>query len=231
MCDKKKLLQEYLNTRKDAGESGFWIEKNVVCKSDELESLKQKALSCAACPLGQYRLNACFGNGNPEADLMFIGEGPGFEEDHRGVVFVGRAGKLLDKIIESTLGLKRKEVYITNIVKCHPMKDPKNPEKRGNDRPPSEEEANTCIELYLKKQISIIRPKIIAALGSPSAKMLLKTETGITGIRGQEFERNFADFKARIIPTYHPAYLLRNPPKKKEVFEDMKLIRSMLCGT
>ncbi|MBN2407224.1 MAG: uracil-DNA glycosylase [Elusimicrobia bacterium] len=189
--------------------------------------VRKEVLNCRKCALGSQRLNACFGDGNEKTGIMFIGEGPGFEEDHRGHVFVGRAGKLLDKIISTTLGLERKDVFITNIVKCHPMKDPSNPEKRMNDRPPSEDEIAQCIP-YLRRQIELICPRVIVALGSPSAKTLLGTTEGITRLRGRVFDLEFNGVKVKLVPTYHPAYLLRNPTKKSEVLEDTKIIRSLL---
>ena len=187
-----------------------------------LEGLKAIVDKCRKCGLGKNRLNAVFGTGDPKARLMFVGEGPGFDEDHKGEPFIGRAGQLLTKIIES-IGLKREEVYIANIVKCHPMIDPSDPEKRGNDRPPMPEESITCLP-YLDKQIELINPKVICTLGNSSAQRMLETETGISKIRGV-----FTEYKGiKLMPTYHPAALLRNPNLKKDVWEDMKLIREAL---
>ena len=187
-------------------------------KGKLLSDYEKKICSCQKCALGKSRTKFVFGEGNPDAILMFVGEGPGFDEDHQGRPFVGRAGQLLTKIIEST-GFKREEVFIANLVKCHPMKDPSDPEKRGNDRPPAPEEIAECLP-YLNKQIEIIHPKIICALGSYSAKTLLATEEGISTLRG--------NFRLRdgilVMPTYHPAALLRNPNWKKEVWSDMKKI-------
>jgi DNA polymerase len=163
-----------------------------------------------------------FGTGNPKAELLFIGEGPGFDEDHKGEPFVGRAGQLLTKIIES-IGLKREEVYIANIVKCHPVIDPTDPEKRGNDRPPTPEEISSCLH-FLEEQIELIKPKVICVLGNSAARTLLATEEGISKLRG--VFREYRGFK--LMPTYHPAALLRNPSLKKDVWEDMKLIRAAL---
>jgi DNA polymerase len=189
--------------------------------------LEEEVKGCRKCPLGSVRINACFGNGNVESKIMFIGEGPGYEEDHKGMVFIGRAGKLLEKIIETTLGLKRSEVYITNIVKCHPMKDPSDPEKRGNDRAPVPAEVKACFP-YLIEQINLIKPKVIVTLGSPASKTMLDTDKGITSIRGKIFDVKYGDLEAKLVPTYHPAYLLRNPPKKSEMYEDTKVIKSLL---
>ncbi|MFW6129541.1 MAG: uracil-DNA glycosylase [Atribacterota bacterium] len=197
-------------------------------KQKLIEELKTKVQECKECPLGEYRLNPCFGNGSYHAELMFVGEGPGYDEDHQGEVFVGRAGKLLDRILDKVLGLKRKNVFITNIVKCHPMKDPLHPNKRGNDRPPSEEEANICSGLYLINQIKLIKPRIIVTLGSTATKVMLDTQKGITRSRNKVYNKTYDDFEVKLVCTYHPAYLLRFPAKKKEEFEDFKLIRSLL---
>ena len=187
-----------------------------------LENLRDTVNKCRKCGLGKCRLKAVFGTGNPRAELMFVGEGPGFDEDHKGEPFIGRAGQLLTKIIEA-IGMKREDVYIANIVKCHPMIDPSDPEKRGNDRPPSPEEVNCCFP-YLEKQIELIKPKVICTLGNSSAQTMLGTFTGISKLRGR-----FVEYKdVKLMPTYHPAALLRNPSLKKEVWEDMKLIRDVL---
>jgi DNA polymerase len=188
----------------------------------QLEEFREKICTCRKCPLGNTRLNFVFGVGNPDAQLMFIGEGPGFDEDHKGEPFVGKAGQLLNRIIEA-IGMKREEVYIGNIVKCHPMKDPSDNEKRGNDRPPTPVEMEACIA-YLERQIEIIQPKIICLLGSTAAKGILKTETGISKLRGK-----FTEYKGiRTMPTYHPAALLRDPSLKKDVWEDMKKLKAAL---
>lgn len=187
-----------------------------------LEELKKTALKCKACGLSKSRLNVVFGSGNPKAALLFIGEGPGFDEDHKGEPFIGRAGQLLTKIIES-IGLTREEVYIANIVKCHPVIDPSDPEKRGNDRPPTPEEISSCLH-FLEEQIELIKPKVICVLGNSAARTLLATEEGISKLRGV-----FTEYKGhKLMPTYHPAALLRNPSLKKDVWEDMKLIRAAL---
>jgi uracil-DNA glycosylase len=151
-----------------------------------------------------------------------VGEGPGFDEDHQGRPFIGKAGQLLTKIIEA-MKFSREEVYIANIVKCHPMINPKNPELRGNDRPPEKEETETCMP-YLLEQIELIDPEIICTLGNPSSQALLGTPETISKIRGRIFE-----FRGRkLIPTYHPAALLRNPGLKAPVWSDMKLLMANL---
>jgi uracil-DNA glycosylase family 4 len=192
-------------------------------KAVALEEFKKQISKCKKCGLGNSRLNLVFGEGNPEAELMFVGEGPGFDEDHQGRPFVGRSGQLLTKIIEA-IGFRREDVFIANIVKCHPMKNPSDPESRGNDRPPTEEESSTCIS-HLEKQIDIIKPLIICTLGSSSTRTLLKTDETISTIRGKF--RLFNDIT--LMPTYHPAALLRNPNLKKDVWEDMKAVRDELA--
>lgn len=185
---------------------------------EELDNIKQKVSCCKKCSLGKTRLNAVFGSGAVNANLMFVGEGPGYDEDHKGEPFIGRAGQLLTKII-SAMNYKRETVYISNIVKCHPMIDPHNPEKRSNDRSPSLEEMKTCIP-YLEMQLEIIKPKIIVTLGACSTKGLLNNEEPISKIRGE-----LKEYKGiKLIPTFHPAALLRNPNLKKAVWEDMKKV-------
>ncbi|OEG70876.1 hypothetical protein ATZ36_14285 [Candidatus Endomicrobiellum trichonymphae] len=184
--------------------------------------MKEKVGSCKKCPLGEKRLNAVFGYGSPDADLMFVGEGPGYDEDHIGKPFVGRAGQLLTKIIEA-MGLTRESVYIANIVKCHPMIDPSNPEKRSNDRPPTLKEMEIC-RSYLDMQLEIIKPEIIVTLGASSTKGLLNSIEPISRIRGSV--RKYKGIK--LMPTFHPAALLRNQDLKKFVWEDMKRVMRYL---
>ena len=168
---------------------------------------------CSRCKLhAQGRRQVVFGVGNPDADLMFVGEGPGADEDIQGEPFVGRAGQLLTKIIEA-IELTRGDVYIANVVKCRPP----------NNRNPEPDEVEQC-EPFLFRQIEIIRPRVIVALGKFAAQCLLKTDAPITRIRGREF--TYRD--AVLIPTYHPAYLLRNPSAKRDVWEDMKRVRAIL---
>lgn len=183
-------------------------------QEDTLESIRVDLGDCTRCVLHEKRTNLVFGVGNPKADLMFIGEGPGSEEDRQGLPFVGPAGQLLTKIINA-IDLSRDEVYITNVVKCRP---PRN-------RDPEPEEVAEC-RPFLNRQVDAIQPKVICALGRVAAQNLLETDEGITHIRGRIFPyRN-----AKLVPTFHPAYLLRNPEKKRECWEDMKLIRRLLHG-
>jgi DNA polymerase len=168
---------------------------------------------CSRCKLHTLgRTQVVFGVGNPNADLMFVGEAPGADEDIQGEPFVGRAGQLLTKIIEA-IDLKREDVYIANVIKCRPP---------GN-RNPEPDEVERC-EPFLFRQIDVIKPRVIVALGKFAAQCLLKTDAPITRIRGREF--TYRD--AVLIPTYHPAYLLRNPSAKREVWEDMKKVRALL---
>jgi DNA polymerase len=168
---------------------------------------------CRRCKLHTLgRKQIVFGVGNPHADLMFVGEAPGADEDQQGIPFVGRAGQLLTKIIEA-IGLTRDDVYIANVIKCRP------PQNRN----PEPDEVDTC-EPFLFRQIDVIKPKVIIALGKFGAQTLLRTDAPISRLRGQVH-----DFRgAKLIPTFHPAYLLRNPSSKREVWEDMKMARGLL---
>ena len=193
--------------------------------NDSWEKLFEEASSCTACELCQTRTNCVFGTGNREADVLFVGEAPGEQEDKTGTPFVGRAGQLLDKYLYAVdirqlldkylyaVDIPRESVYIANILKCRP---PKN-----RDPLPAEEDA--CIE-FLRRQVRLIRPKVIVCLGRISAMRLIKPDFKITKEHGQWFERgNFL-----ITAVYHPALLLRDPRKKEEMMEDMKQIRKKL---
>ena len=177
-----------------------------------LAEVRKELGDCKRCKLHRTRRTIVFGEGNEKATLMFIGEGPGFDEDVQGRPFVGKAGQLLTKIIQS-INLPREKVYIANIIKCRP------PQNRN----PEPDEIRSCSP-FLMKQILAIRPKIICALGTFSAQTLLKTDTKITALRGKLFDLE----GIKVIPTYHPAFLLRNPDKKREVWEDMKKIAELL---
>lgn len=196
-----------------------------------MEALAEKVNACRRCPLGHARLKAVFGVGNPKARVVLVGEGPGFQEDHEGEPFVGRSGQLLDKIMETVLGLKRSDVYIANIVKCHPMKNPETPEAHGNDRPPTPEEISAC-RPYLEEQLRAIKPLCIVTLGSVPTKVLLGTDKGISLVRGRIYDYPVELFgpghPIKVIPTYHPAALLRNPNLKRDTWEDMKMLKSFL---
>lgn len=177
-----------------------------------IDDLCKEVAGCTQCSLARTRKHVVFGDGNTQARIVFVGEAPGADEDEQGLPFVGRAGQLLTNII-TAMGIERKDVYICNILKCRPP---------GN-RNPLPEEIRLC-EPYLKQQLQMISPQIICALGSFAAKTLLKTETPITVLRGR-----FHLYEGiKLMPTYHPAYLLRNPPAKKQVWEDVQLIMKEL---
>jgi DNA polymerase len=173
-----------------------------------LEDIRADLGDCRRCQLCRTRTHIVFGVGNPQARLMLVGEGPGQEEDRAGEPFVGAAGQLLNRIIEA-IRLNRQDVYIANVVKCRPP---------GNRLPEPEEIATCCA--FLRRQIRAIRPLFICALGSCAAQTLLNTPEAVSRLRGR-----FFDYEGiRVLPTFHPAYLLRNPEKKREVWEDMKLL-------
>ena len=179
----------------------------------ELARLEVRAKVCVLCKeLSRCRHSVVFGIGNPQAELMFIGEAPGADEDAQGEPFVGRAGQLLTKIIQA-MGYRREDVYISNVLKCRP---PQN-------RTPLPDEVKNCLP-YLLSQIELIQPKIIVALGATAVRSLLDVQLGITKMRGHWY--TFRDIP--IMPTFHPAYLLRNPPAKKEVWEDMQAVLEKL---
>jgi uracil-DNA glycosylase len=181
---------------------------------DALAEVRADIGDCTRCKLHTLgRTQIVFGVGNPNADLMFVGEAPGADEDIQGIPFVGRAGQLLTDIIEKGLKIPRKDVYIANVIKCRP------PQNRN----PEPDEVNTC-EPFLFRQIDIIQPKVIVALGKFGAQTLLRTLDPISRLRGRVFEYR----GAKLIPTFHPAYLLRNPSSKRDVWDDMKLVLKLL---
>ncbi len=181
-----------------------------------LKELENSLQGCTRCKLSKGRNHLVFGEGSPQADLMFIGEGPGRDEDRQGRPFVGRAGQLLSRIIRA-MGLTRDEVYIANIVKCRPP----------NNRNPEPDEIAACLP-FLLKQIEIIRPRVICALGGVAFQTLMETKAPISRFRGTLYPwRN----GIRMIPTFHPAFLLRNPAKKRDVWEDIQKIMAFLGGS
>ncbi len=215
-------LKHHLEEEQRRGWEG-WVKSPVSPKNQEtfsppapgaplpanLETIKADLGDCRRCKLHSARTQIVFGTGSPRAKLLFVGEAPGREEDLQGEPFVGQAGQLLNKIIQA-MQLRREEVYIGNIVKCRP------PENRN----PEPDEIMAC-EPFLIKQIQVIRPKLICALGTFAAQTLLKTEEKISSLRGK-----FHLYQGiPLMPTYHPAYLLRNPNRKREVWEDMKKIK------
>ena len=174
-----------------------------------LEEIRQSIGECRRCKLWKHRKSIVFGSGNEKASLVFVGEGPGAEEDEAGEPFVGRAGQLLTRIIES-IGLKREQVYICNIIKCRP------PQNRN----PQADEIEAC-EPFLATQLKVISPRLICALGTFAAQTLLRSSSPISALRG----RFHAYQGIPLLPTFHPAYLLRNPVEKKKVWEDMKMLK------
>lgn len=226
----RQALINYLKTARLFGEELLYaasplpIPSSFHNRKTALELLYGKYADCRRCPLFQTRKKIVFGTGCLQPRVLFIGEGPGYEEDRTGLPFVGKAGELLDKILKA-IGLSRESVYITNIVKCHPLRDSSETELRGNDRPPTFLEIQSCREI-LEAQIEILNPPLICALGSTAAKTLLKTEQGITHLRGQVHSFAFPHSLKTVplIATYHPAALLRNDALKKEVWQDMKLL-------
>lgn len=175
---------------------------------DSLERIASELTDCPRCKLCSGRNSVVVGEGNPRAEIVFVGEGPGEEEDLQGRPFVGKAGQLLSKMIEA-MGLKREDVYICNVVKCRPP---------GN-RNPEPDEIEACSP-YLERQLAAIQPRVVVALGKFAVQTLLGTDEGITRIRGQ-----FREFKGmRLMPTFHPAYVLRNPASKREVWQDLQAV-------
>lgn len=195
-------------------------------KQAALDQIAQEIKACRRCPLGDTRLNAVPGEGNPAAELMFIGEGPGFDEDHKGRPFIGRAGQLLDKMI-AAMGLTREQVFIGNIAKCHPMVNPANPEAHGNDRAPNQGEIAVCRK-YIERQIAAISPKYVVALGGVAAKALISDTKSLGALRGRFhlLHLDSVELKTpvKILATYHPAALLRNPGWKKDAWADLQMV-------
>jgi uracil-DNA glycosylase family 4 len=183
-----------------------------VSAADRLVAIREAIGDCTRCKLHSGRTNVVFGVGNPEAALMFVGEGPGADEDEQGEPFVGRAGQLLTQIIKA-MGFAREDVYIANVVKCRPP----------NNRNPEPDEIAQC-RPFLQSQIASIKPKVIVALGKFAAQTLLATETPISRLRGHFHEMG----DAVVMPTFHPSYLLRTPAAKREVWEDMKMVMERL---
>lgn len=183
--------------------------------SETLDDIRKDLGDCRRCKLWKTRTNLVFGEGNPRAQLMFVGEAPGADEDASGRPFVGRAGQLLTKMIEA-IGMKREDVYIANVIKSRP------PENRN----PEKDELEACSPFVLR-QIAAIHPRLIVTLGNPATQELLATRTGISRLRGE-----FQDYPhlpdIKVLPTFHPAYLLRSPDKKRDAWEDLKRVRAFL---
>ncbi|HEX9985887.1 MAG TPA: uracil-DNA glycosylase [Thermoanaerobaculia bacterium] len=186
--------------------------RDEIAAAASLDELRPIALPCTRCRLSASRTQVVFGTGNPNADLMFIGEAPGRDEDLQGEPFVGKAGQLLSDIIKA-MKLTRDDVYIANVIKCRP------PENRN----PEPDELDAC-RPYIRKQVELIKPKVIVALGRFGLQSLMEKSYGITSVRGQWLEYN----GIKLMPTYHPAYLLRTPAAKKDVWADMKKVMAEL---
>ena len=183
-------------------------------QGEQLDYFARRIADCTLCPLHGGRTQVVFGAGDPDADLMFVGEAPGRDEDAQGIPFVGRAGQLLTKII-GAIEFTRDEVYIANINKCRPP----------SNRAPTPEEMDACMP-YLLRQLDIIEPKVICLLGATAVRGLLDVKKGITKLRGE-----FMEWRGiQVMPTYHPAYLLRNPPAKRDVWEDVQKVRDVVRG-
>lgn len=206
-------MKDYVQRQLEMGKIFMSAEKSQSPYDDlSMEELRDCSMECTKCPLHENRTNVVFGSGSQEANLVFVGEGPGREEDFQSEPFVGRAGQLLTKIINA-IDLTRDEVYITNVVKCRP------PENRN----PETEEIEQCMP-FLLRQLGIIEPKIICTLGLIATRSLLNTNQGITKTRGKFYEFG----KSKLMPTFHPAYLLRNAKNKQPVWEDMQKIKAEL---
>ncbi|HJT17328.1 MAG TPA: uracil-DNA glycosylase [Thermoanaerobaculia bacterium] len=217
-----ELLKEFGFTHLDFGRTPLAVGREednaanghrpTANEGDLLDDLRAIALACEKCRLAKTRTQVVYGVGNPNADLMFIGEAPGRDEDEKGEPFVGRAGQLLTDIIKA-MKLTRDDVYIANVIKCRP------PENRN----PEPDELDAC-RPYIRRQVELIQPKVIVTLGRFALQSLTEKAYGITSVRGQWLEYN----GVKVMPTYHPAYLLRNPAAKKDVWADMKKVMSEL---
>lgn len=228
----RTILREYLEYLKESGVQERWgpgsfrwagadepkpsrptaADAGAASAFNTLEEVRTHLGDCTRCKLHNGRTNIVFGVGNPDARLVFVGEGPGRDEDLQGEPFVGRAGQLLTDIIEKGMKLKRSDIYIANIVKCRPP----------NNRDPEEDEIAAC-EPFLLAQLDVIKPKLICALGKFAAQTLLKTKEPISSLRGNIYEYH----GIRLIPTFHPAYLLRNPGEKKQVWQDIQKLMAL----
>ena len=207
-------------SRSDGSQTGPTADETIplplIRTPEALAAIREELGDCTRCKLHTLgRTQIVFGVGNPNADLMFVGEAPGADEDIQGVPFVGRAGQLLTRMIEA-MGFKRDEVYIANVLKCRPP---------GN-RNPEPDEIATC-EPFLFQQLASIEPQVVIALGAFAARTLLKTDAPISRLRGRVHDYRGG---AKLIPTFHPAFLLRSPERKRDVWEDMKKVRALLAG-
>jgi DNA polymerase len=211
ICQLVEDTKGLLRLRADLGLSTLTLERPLpkpMTTESRLKDLEKRVRNCRKCELHQSRTQIVFGVGSPQSELVFVGEAPGGEEDRQGIPFVGRAGQLLTRIIEA-MGMKREEVYICNVLKCRP------PENRD----PTLDEVVFC-EPYLLKQLEILQPKVIVALGRFAVQSLLRSSTPISRLRGEWHDYHGIP----LMPTFHPAYLLRNPSGKAKVWDDMKQV-------
>jgi len=219
--EREEIIRQWLDVYRDFGITELFLPVQMTetsgvppLQAEELESLRVSDLGiCTRCKLHKGRKTIVFGEGNPAAELMLVGEAPGADEDIQGRPFVGRAGQLLMQMIRA-IQFERGDVYIANVLKCRP---PEN-------RPPEPDEVKSCSP-FLWKQIAIIKPKVILALGTFAAQMLIGSKSSISFLRGRVYEMPFG----RVIATYHPSFLLRSPQKKPEAWEDLKLVKKTLA--
>jgi uracil-DNA glycosylase len=212
---KAQILKQHLFIEKTFGMEAIPLRRPAgpEVEMPTWEEFQQEVLTCKKCRLCEGRTHVVFGEGSPNADLMFVGEAPGFEEDRQARPFVGKAGQLLTRMI-GAMGLKREDVFIANCLKCRPP----------HNRNPHPDEIAAC-QPYLKQQIEMIQPKVICALGKFAAQTILgREDTPISRLRGKFHEWG----NIQVMPTYHPAYLLRNPQDKRLVWEDLKLIMAKM---
>ena len=210
----EKLRKKDLMLKNDTINSNNSMHNDQINKISSLEELKSYMSDFKGCELYKSSTNMVFSDGNPKSEIMLIGEAPGHDEDIQGKPFVGRSGKLLDKMLEA-IELNREKVYIANIIPWRPP----------NNRRPTDEEIETCLP-FIKKHIELINPKVLMLLGSTATFALLKNTEGITKIRGKWVNLNFNTMSVPTLPTFHPAFLLRQPAQKKHVWEDLKSLKN-----
>ena len=210
----EKLRKKDLMLKNHTINSNNSMHTDQINKISSLEELKSYMSDFKGCELYKSSTNMVFSDGNPKSEIMLIGEAPGHDEDIQGKPFVGRSGKLLDKMLEA-IELNREKVYIANIIPWRPP----------NNRRPTDEEIETCLP-FIKKHIELINPKVLMLLGSTATFALLKNTEGITKIRGKWVDLNFNTISVPTLPTFHPAFLLRQPAQKKHVWEDLKSLKN-----
>jgi DNA polymerase len=196
-----------------------------IAKKRTLETLQKERNACSACASGEGVTHYVFGRGNPDAELLLVGEAPGFNEDRTGLPFVGRAGQLLDSLLRAA-GLDPGDLYITNVVKCRPMRDPSRPVVPGNDRPPTKKEIDACLPV-LKEQIAIIAPGIVCTLGNTPFRALCRSREPL----GRQHGRFFVCDGIRIFPTYHPASVFHKPLLRQMLLDDFRTLTAALNGS